>query len=331
MSLVTDKTITVYPSYGYRANGDWVIPLRVWVHKPRNIEAVSDELLRQLVGDAGPLTAQEVVRCRTCLAPFIADDDSSETVAFRFEGRAGVHRFEKKTDLNGLVEGEFRAPGDWAGWLTVTAEVSQLGKLYAGTARVRLLESQGRSVVSDIDDTIKVSEIPAGGLVVLRNTFLREYVLTEGMLERYKGFGDLSFHYVSGSPWQLFELLHTFLIKDAGFPEGTFHMKSLRKNPLDLRAFARDLRNFIAGKEYTKEQKIEQISSLMKNLPKRTFTLIGDSGEFDPEVFTTLKKAYHDQVEKIIIRDVVAARTNTPERLREVDEVIDAPIVVHHA
>jgi phosphatidate phosphatase APP1 len=121
------------------------------------------------------------------------------------------------------------------------------------------------------------------------------------------------------------------LIEDAGFPEGTFHMKSLRKNPLDLLAFARDLRNFVAGKEYTKEQKIEQISSLMKNLPNRKFILIGDSGEFDPEVFISLKKAYPDQVEKIIIRDVVAARTKTPERLREVDEVIDAPIVVPHA
>jgi phosphatidate phosphatase APP1 len=330
MSMLTDKTITVYPSYGYRANGEWVIPLSVWVHKPRRIDAVSDELVGQLVGSEGALTAQEVVRCRKCLAPFIADDDSGETVAFSFDLRTGVHRFEKKTDLNGLVESEFRVPGDWAGWLTLTAEVSKFGKSYQGKGRVRLLEPQGRSVVSDIDDTIKLSEIPAGGLVVLRNTFLREYVVADGMLDRYKRLGDVSFHYVSGSPWQLFELLHTFLITDAGFPEGTFHMKTLRKNLFDLRAFMRDLRNFIAGKEYTKEQKIEQISSLMRNLPNRTFTLIGDSGEFDPEVFTHLREVYPAQVEKIIIRDVVAARINAPERLRGMD-IIDAPTVVPHA
>ena len=214
--------------------------------------------------------------------------------------------------------------------MTVTAEVSRFGERFRGSARVRLIEPEGRSVVSDIDDTIKVSEIPAGALVVLRNTFLREYVLTDGMLARYKGFGDLSFHYVSGSPWQLFEALHTFLIEEAGFPEGTFHMKNLRKNLLDLPAFAHDLRNVIAGKAYTKEQKIEQISALMNTLPKRTFILVGDSGEFDPEVFTHLKGAYPAQVEKIIIRDVVGARTKTPERLREVDEVIDAPIVMPH-
>ena len=87
MSMLRDKTITVYPSYGYRANDGWNLPLKVWVHKPRSIEAVSDDLVHALIGDGGPLTAQEVVRCRKCLAPFIADDDSGETVTLTFEGR----------------------------------------------------------------------------------------------------------------------------------------------------------------------------------------------------------------------------------------------------
>lgn len=203
------------------------------------------------------------------------------------------------------------------------------GKVFRDTGRVRLLEPQGKSVVSDIDDTIKVSEIPAGGRIVLRNTFLRDYVVAEGMRDRYAGCGDVSFHYVSGSPWQMYRVLDTFLIKKGGFPEGTFHMKSLRKNLLDLRGFIRDLRNFVAGKVYTKEQKLEQISGLMKNLPQRTFTLIGDSGELDPEVFTELRAQHPDQVEKIIIRDVVGARTHAPARLKDVDEVLDATIVLH--
>jgi phosphatidate phosphatase APP1 len=328
VALFRDKTITVYPSFGYRVNGGWTIPLKVWVHKPRHIEAVPDELIQQLLSDAGPLTAQEVARCRKCLSYFIADDDSGETVTFSFEGHAGSHQFERRTDVNGIVEGEFQAPGEWTGWLTLSAQVAQFGNRYEGRTRVRLIEPEGRSIVSDIDDTIKVSEIPAGHLVVLRNTFLREYVAAEGMLARYKQFGDPSFHYVSGSPWQLFDLLHAFLIDGVGFPEGTFHMKNLRKNPLDLPAFVRDIRKFIAGKEYTKEQKLEQISSLFRNLPERTFTLIGDSGELDPEVFAELKRTHSRQVEKIIIRDVVAARETAPERLREVDEVIDAPVVV---
>ena len=225
---------------------------------------VPDDLIRVLLDEesGGNLpSAQEVVRCRECVADFLADDDSGESVSFQFDKGDTVYRFESKTDHNGLVEGTFEAPGDASGWLTVTAEVrGGGGKVFRDTGRVRLLEPQGKSVVSDIDDTIKVSEIPAGGRIVLRNTFLRDYVVVEGMRDRYVGFGDVSFHYVSGSPWQMYRVLDTFLIKQGGFPEGTFHMKSLRKSLLDLHGFIRDIRNFVAGKAYTKEQKLEQIS-----------------------------------------------------------------------
>jgi len=50
------------------------------------------------------------------------------------------------------------------------------GKTLDGKGLVMLLEPEGKSVVSDIDDTIKVSEIPAGKAIILRNTFLRQYV-----------------------------------------------------------------------------------------------------------------------------------------------------------
>ena len=46
----------------------------------------------------------------------------------------------------------------------------------------------------------------------------------------------------------------------------------------------------------------------MDNLPRRTFTPIGDPGEFDPEVFTDLRETPPAQVVKIVIRDVVEAR-----------------------
>ena len=57
----------------------------------------------------------------------------------------------------------------------------------------------------------------------------------------------------------------------------------------------------------------------MTNLPGRRFTLIGDSGELDPEVFSQLRAERPEQVLKIVIRDVVDARRNAPERLRAVD------------
>jgi phosphatidate phosphatase APP1 len=65
----------------------------------------------------------------------------------------------------------------------------------------------------------------------------------------------------------------------------------------------------------------------MEHLPGRRYILIGDSGELDPEVFSHLKARFPDQVQKIVIRDVVAARANDPGRLRDVNEVIEALLV----
>jgi phosphatidate phosphatase APP1 len=329
--MLKDKQVTLFPTYGYRTGDHWTVPVRVWVHKQRRLDRLSDDHIRALLrdDDDGPLPSEEeVIRCRECVADFVADSDSRERVILLDEAGREVYRFPSRTDANGLAEGDLELPGDRSGRLTITARVTgTLGRTFDGKGLISLIEPDGKSVVSDIDDTIKVSEIPAGKTVILRNTFLRQYVAAEGMRDRYIGLGDVSFHYVSGSPWQLFELLHEFLIEQSGFPRGTFHMKSLRTSPLDLPNFLRDLKNFVTGKEATKEQKISQISALMDNLPRRTFTLIGDSGEFDPEVFTELREMRGAQVEKIVIRDVVDARRRAPERLRAVDEIIEAPLI----
>lgn len=334
--MFKDKTVTVYPAYGYKQETDpntWLIGMRVWVYKKRRTP-VPNDLIRILLDDDGTLKEAEVIRCRECVEDFVADDDSGEDVSFKFDADDETYRFDEETDNNGLVTQEFRLPVEKAerllsaqqsssGWLRLVAEAEG----FQGAGKVRLLDPEGLSVVSDIDDTIKVSEIPAGDRVVLRNTFLRDYTVAPDMLDRYRGFGDVSFHYVSGSPWQLFRLLYTFLIEKSGFPEGTFHMKSLRKNLLDFHGFFQDVRNFVAGKEYTKEQKIGQISELMRHLPRRKFILIGDSGELDPEVFSEIRATFPAQVEKIVIRDVVGARATG--RLDAIDEVIEAPLITH--
>jgi phosphatidate phosphatase APP1 len=329
--MLKEKHVTVFPSYGYRSGDGWTVPVRVWVHKQRRVDHLSDDHIRALLLDdeGGPLpTEEEVIRCRECIADFVADSDSGERVILLSENGSELYEFPVETDANGLAEGEFRLPGDRSERFKITARVTgTLGRTFDGDGLVMLLEPEGKSVVSDIDDTIKVSEIPAGKRVILRNTFLRQYVAAEGMRDRYLGLGDVSFHYVSGSPWQLFGLLHKFLIEQGGFPWGTFHMKSLRTSPLDLRNFIRDLKAFITGKDATKEQKLTQISALMDTLPLRKFTLIGDSGELDPEVFSELRNTRGAQIEKVVIRDVVDARRQAPERLSCVDEIIDAPLI----
>lgn len=331
MSLL-DKHVTVYPTYGFQDPDDpgtWRFRARVWGH--RRLPALDEQVVRALVPGAHD---DELVTLRDRAREFITDDDRGLKASFVFDHdpRGQTFRFDEETDDNGLVEQDFTLPAERlreifdsqpepGRWLRLTASVKGLTGKGEGSGRIRFLEPEGLSVVSDIDDTIKISDIPAGELVVARNTFLLAYRHVEDMLTRYREFGeDVAFHYVSGSPWQLYGLLQRFLIDETGFPQGTFHMKSLRKS--DLSDFVNDLRNFVAGKKYTRKQKVGQISELMRNLPRREFILIGDSGECDPEVFAHIRSEFGSQVKQILIRKVSDEEEGS-ERYRQRFDGID--------
>lgn len=337
---IVGKEVTVYPSYAYGKGDEWVIPLRVWVHDNRDTPFVEETIerlaARHFEQDLDKkLSAEEKARLDACLANFIADDKSDEEVEFFFDADPAreVFPLKARTSPNGIIEEEVRVPtaklapllegkaGD-ARWLKVTATAD--GGNGSGSGAVRFLEPTGLSVISDIDDTVKVTEVPAGRRRVLHNTFLREFRAAEGMRDRYLKFveeagpaADVCFHYVSGSPWQLYELLARFLIDESRFPAGTFHMKNLRKNLFEPGALD-TIKAFAAGGDLaTLDQKVRQITQLMLNLPGRRFILVGDSGEKDPEVYRAIRELFPAQVQKVFIRDVLADRLAGVERIAD--------------
>lgn len=342
------KEVIVYPTYGYRKEGGegaWVVRLRVWVSKARRLP-VPDEAVAAFASEMGELTEKDVARLRERISAFVADDDSRETLSVRFDKDPETHTYNLpgETDANGLLmtEMELRdasarailaAQGSANGWL----DFNVAAEGFEGRGRCRLVEPEGVSVISDIDDTIKITEVPAGKRIVLRNTFLRDYQPTKQLPEIYRDFGDgVMFHYVSGSPWQLYKLLGEFVRRS--FPEGAFHMKNVRKN-LFVPDSWHDSFEFAKGSEATFDQKVEQISKILRAFPRRKFILFGDSGEKDPEVFRKIKREFGEQVSKIFIRDVVGERIKTkPHRLDESDgahaddvhiDVIEADLIEH--
>ena len=336
---ILQKEVTVYNSYGYRDPADkgvWVVPMRVWVHDNRDTPFVEDAIETWAIGHfekdlERQLHENEKDQLRSSLSNFIADDKSNESVRFTFadDVTRTTFQFKSGTTRNGVIEESMRVPDELvracyarqAGdnrWLQIDAQTDDSHG--AGKGSIRFLEPEGLSVVSDVDDTIKVTHVPAGKRTVLRNTFLKPFQAAEGMRERYLGFvteagasADTCFHYVSGSPWQLYGPLSRFLFEQEHFPAGTVHMKNLRKNLLD-RGALRDIMSFALGGDLaTLDQKVRQITNLMIHLPHRKFILIGDSGEKDPEVYRAIRKLFPNQVLKVYIRDVLAERLTGTE------------------
>jgi hypothetical protein len=168
--------------------------------------------------------------------------------------------------------------------------------------RALLVPSVGLSVISDIDDTIKISQV-GDRQELLLNTFAREFLPVAGMADRYQSLDQadaVRFHYVSSSPMQLYPLVDSFL-KDNGFPAGSVHLRE-----------STAITNVIARDGDSRQHKLRAIGRLLRDFPQRSFLLIGDSGEADPEIYAEIARLHPVQVVGIRIRDVSGEGASTP-------------------
>ena len=322
------ENVLFYPAYGVRDGADWRVELRLWVYEER---AFAQVIAGTLASSFGEITeAQKNVFIKRS-RHFLADSETRERIEFTFENDpqsqiwalTGPEGKVLTSDANGNIVGTIRLSETRAkelltaqksedGWLTFKATSAG----HDGRGRIQLIEPEGLSIISDIDDTLKITEIPAGTQVVTRNIFLREFTATTELRDVFETNPDAPVHYVSAGPWQLYEPLSIELIAAHDLlPEGTFHMRTLRTNLLTVSSW-KDLSSVLFNKEGTLEHKVTEISRLMKDFPERKFLLLGDSGEMDPEVYRKVHETFPEQIQEILIRDVVNAKELQPDRLK---------------
>lgn len=166
---------------------------------------------------------------------------------------------------------------------------------------VFLAGERGTSVISDIDDTIKHTDVCSRRRMLLR-TFAEPFEAIEGMAGVYQAWAEQGalFHYVSSSPWQIFDAVHEF-IATQGFPMGSMHLKWFRLRDELFKKWQIVRRKGKAG----------VIAGLIKRMPQRKFVLVGDSGERDPEMYAKLAKRFPKQIVRICIRQIDANPMDT--------------------
>ena len=151
--------------------------------------------------------------------------------------------------------------------------------------------------VTDLDDTVIVTGIRQGGAAqVLRQNALTRPVFPDmlALLKAQAARGPVA--YLSNSPEGLHVSLRQ-LLGTRGLPAG----------PLLLRDFPG-----VSGPRH-KGQALDTLA----RYTGATFTLIGDSGERDPEIYAAFVRAWPGRVERVLIRDVVGG-----ERHAEVEQLL---------
>ena len=279
--------------------GRWIVPIHAWVYEPEESQRRKSALATLLKSgfnlEPTPETRANFDR-RVDL--FLGDNERGKRLQIRI---AGELYDLPSSRADGHIRTELRVPEQAVArhGLAYRAILAE-GDDRALTGQAYPQERNGITVISDIDDTVKITEVRDRNKL-LDNTFVRDFRAVPGMAAKYAEWSDAgaAIHFVSSSPWQLYEPLVEFLER-ADFPPAVLHLKKVRFK--DSTLF--DL--FRPGTE-TKPRQIEPI---LKQFPERRFVLVGDSGEQDPEVYAALLRRFPRRIAKVYIRNVTEETPN---------------------
>jgi phosphatidate phosphatase APP1 len=298
--LSSDEHVLLLPQPARWVEGGLELHVEAMVYELERRPGVHSAFAHYLGIDSDQLSAKQVALFRQRTQLFRIDAERGKQPLIRLPGGAQFRL--RSSNANGRSSTTVVLPWDeTAGeWLPLSVQVpSAHPRSY--TARAQLLEASGWSVISDIDDTIKHSNVRDRRELLL-NTFTRPFVAVPGVASVYRRWasGGASFHYVSSSPVQLLPPLRDF-VDQARFPDGSLHLRTL-----DL------LEELWASGDQSRAHKLHQIKELLRRFEHRRFILVGDSGEADPEIYAHVLQQHPEQIQQILIRDVSGEPQQAP-------------------
>ncbi|REJ68072.1 MAG: DUF2183 domain-containing protein [Planctomycetota bacterium] len=331
-----DQRVVFFPTYGHRQAGpgstsaaDWLIDIHGVIFRPL-ISSRKRDLLVRMARSWLPRNDNTIEQktFRRRFWAFLVDHVVGQTVSIRI----GDHYFDVgPSNADGHFRGTVRLPAKAVDRAIATASRSVRGDLSAedrwldyeavmpdgcrrrSRGRIALLASEGLSVVSDVDDTIKISGV-SQKKQLLANVLARSYRAVPGMSDVYRRWAEqgAAFHYVSACPWQLYLPLSRFCGR-AGYPAATYHLKKFRlREPTTLGLF-----------KASKKLKVATISKILSDFPRRRFLLVGDTTQKDPEVYGELLRDYDAQITQALIRNVPGVKKRAG-RLEAAFRAVDA-------
>jgi phosphatidate phosphatase APP1 len=232
--------------------------------------------------------------------------ESDEVKGARVRARFGGWEGEAVTDEEGYFRFDVRPPERpdpgklWHGVELTLLEPSFPDPVRAIGAILVPPPDARFGIISDIDDTVVETGVTRR-LAMARTVFLRNAhtrlpfkgvaAFYAALHEEREGQGPNPIFFVSGSPWNLYDLLAEFM-----------DLHHIPQGPLRLKDFGLDPRKLL--KTDTREHKLGCIEPIFELYPHLRFILIGDSGEQDPEIYREVVRRHPGRVLAVYIRDV---------------------------
>lgn len=278
--------------------------------------AVSDAVVKvaDKIGLADDERAKKTIEER--LRPFLMDIQPGKQVFARHGGDAPLRL--SPGGRNGISSDLRRVGAAPAGSVVPTTAQVPGGTTGLLQGRTFFADAGGWAVISDIDDTIKVT-LTGEAIGILRSTFVDEPRPVPGMPELYRHLRARAgpaapFFYLSASPYNLYPFLRGF--RDAHYPHGQLVLRDA--SWMSLPGLFSSL---TLG---TRAYKVDRMKKIHGWLPGKRVVCIGDSTQTDPEAYARMyRDCGPDWVRLILIRRVTGVAAvdiedkNKPARFEE--------------
>ncbi|EQB58518.1 hypothetical protein GCG54_00003219 [Colletotrichum gloeosporioides] len=310
------------PAYGNWTDEGWNVRIHGNVFKQPNIsQSKVDDLANIFLidVDVDQLPADQAAQARNVTKSIFVVQQGDQNVTMDFVNNVAVRPGASGGAVNArggaqrvnlpyltTSEGDFDAfvklqntTGSGGGHLLPGNETSSIQTLnmytngtLTGNATAYLVPTEGITILSDIDDILRITKIyqPKEGLL---NSFARPFTPWENMPEIYANWSasipDFHFHYLTTTPEQVTRNYMEFIYKT--YPLGSFDTRPL--NFSDVSATL-SIRRFLLDK-------------IFQTFPQRKFILVGDTTNSDVmKAYPAMFKDYPNQVLCILLRNTSA-------------------------
>ncbi|KAF3090651.1 hypothetical protein TWF102_003972 [Orbilia oligospora] len=312
--LVTDDVLLLdAPAFQTGEGGEWTASVRMFTHirqvQPKIISKAVTTAIEALGIEIGDKVGNVLERSKL----FFAIPRGGISVDLDVAGCGSASVRVGETSKMGLLE-QSAGIGACSGSSSVRSISGYAPGFFKGRSFEALIfqsPPSGFGIVSDVDDTIKVSHV-LDRKKNMQAIFVDDHEIVNGMPEFYSKLdgelGNPAWYYLTGSPYQLYPSLRKFIFE--AYPKGPIITKNLTVT--DIPSIFQNL----SDDDILGNYKVTQLEKLRSFYPKKKFITIGDSTQADPEAYAEIARRYPDSIQCIFIRKVENA-DNREERFRE--------------
>lgn len=300
--LKSDEHVLFIPNIAYQTpDNKLAISIQAWVYEKERRPGMTTLLAKYLGINKDELTHEEYDLLYQRSQLFRVDSERGKVLSIKLNNTTYTL---PKTDKGGVTNQVIylnTIPSQQSNH-SISYSISDLNLPESTNTGLSFFNKEtGLSVISDIDDTIKDSQV-SDQKQLLINTFIKPFKVIDSMRDWYQKMANngVAFHYLSSSPIQLYPALKDFMDK-AQFPAGSVHLRE-----------ATTWHSIIPTGDDSRNHKLSTLEKLLNAYPKRQFILIGDSGEADPEIYAQTMTKYPTQIKCIAIRNVTNEDEQSP-------------------